>query len=134
MSDSNNNADLNASPDTMYYRVGGQSFFVELVDKFYEFVEADTSLRSMYPADLTPGKSHLAGFLSQYWGGPADYSEKRGHPRLRMRHMTFSIGKQERNSWIKHMKAALDLMSISSQDRAIMLNYFENTATMMINR
>lgn len=134
MSDSNNNPDLNASPDTMYYRVGGQSFFVELVDKFYEFVEADTSLRSMYPADLTPGKSHLAGFLSQYWGGPADYSEKRGHPRLRMRHMTFSIGKQERNSWIKHMKAALDLMSISSQDRAIMLNYFENTATMMINR
>ena len=134
MSDSNNNADLNASPDTMYYRVGGQSFFVELVDKFYEFVEADTSLRSMYPADLTPGKSHLAGFLSQYWGGPADYSEKRGHPRLRMRHLTFSIGKQERNSWIKHMKAALDLMSISSQDRAIMLNYFENTATMMINR
>jgi len=134
MSDSNNNPDLNASPDTMYYRVGGQSFFVELVDKFYEFVEADTSLRSMYPADLTPGKSHLAGFLSQYWGGPADYSEKRGHPRLRMRHMTFSIGKQERNSWIKHMEAALDLMSISSQDRAIMLNYFENTATMMINR
>ena len=134
MSDSNNNPDLNASPDTMYHRVGGQSFFVELVDKFYEFVETDTALRSMYPADLTPGKSHLAGFLSQYWGGPADYSEKRGHPRLRMRHMTFSIGKQERNSWIKHMKAALDLMSISSQDRAIMLNYFENTATMMINR
>ena len=134
MSDSNNNPDLNASPDTMYYRVGGQSFFVELVDKFYEFVEADPSLRSLYPADLTPGKSHLAGFLSQYWGGPADYSENRGHPRLRMRHMTFSIGKQERNSWIKHMEAALDLMSISSQDRAIMLNYFENTATMMINR
>jgi hemoglobin len=114
MSDSNNNPDLNASPDTMYHRVGGQSFFVELVDKFYEFVEADTALRSMYPADLTPGKSHLAGFLSQYWGGPADYSEERGHP--------------------KHMRAALDLMSISSQDRAIMLNYFENTATMMINR
>ena len=134
MSDSNNNPDLNASPDTMYHRVGGQSFFVELVDKFYEFVEADTALRSMYPADLTPGKSHLAGFLSQYWGGPADYSEERGHPRLRMRHMTFSIGNQERNAWIKHMKAALDLMSISSEDRAIMLNYFENTATMMINR
>ena len=133
MSDSNNNPDLNASPDTMYHRVGGQSFFVELVDKFYEFVETDTALRSMYPADLTPGKSHLAGFLSQYWGGPADYSEERGHPRLRMRHMKFSIGNQERNAWIKHMEAALDLMSISSQDRAIMLNYFENTATMMIN-
>tara|TARA_B100000745_G_scaffold294286_1_gene237092 strand:- start:235 stop:639 length:405 start_codon:yes stop_codon:yes gene_type:complete len=134
MSDLNNNPDLNASPDTMYNRVGGQSFFVELVDKFYEFVEGDIGLRSMYPADLAPGKSHLAGFLSQYWGGPADYSEERGHPRLRMRHMTFSIGNQERNAWIKHMKAALDLMSISSEDRAIMLNYFENTATMMINR
>ncbi|MCL0032123.1 globin [Dehalococcoidia bacterium] len=134
MSDSNNNPDLNASPDTMYHRVGGQSFFVELVDKFYEFVERDTGLRSMYPADLTPGKSHLAGFLSQYWGGPADYSAERGHPRLRMRHIKFSIGNQERNAWIKHMKAALDLMSISSKDHAIMLNYFENTATMMINR
>ena len=58
---------------TTYERVGGHQFFVELVERFYEFVEADLSLRSLYPEDLEPGKAHLAAFLSQYWGGPHRY-------------------------------------------------------------
>ena len=120
--------------DTMYDRVGGQRFFIELVNKFYDFVESDTLLRPMYPTDLNPGKSYLAGFLSQYWGGPTNYSDERGHPRLRMRHAKFSIGHQERDAWIQHMKAALKSMNISDEDMNTMEIYFENTATMMLNR
>ncbi|MBH26909.1 MAG: globin [Chloroflexi bacterium] len=88
----------------------------------------------MYPTDLNPGKSYLAGFLSQYWGGPTNYSHERGHPRLRMRHAKFSIGHQERDAWIQHMKAALNSMNISDEDMNTMEIYFENTATMMLNR
>lgn len=133
MSNSNKNADLNLSPDSMYNRVGGERFFLKLVDKFYEFVETDKLLRPMYPNDLNPGKSHLAGFLSQYWGGPANYSAERGHPRLRMRHSGFAIGKPERDAWMKHMKSALTSMQIQHDDYQVMIGYFENTATMMMN-
>ena len=119
---------------TTYERVGGHQFFVELVERFYEFVEADLSLRSLYPEDLEPGKSHLAAFLSQYWGGPHRYFLERGHPRLRHRHMQFPIGQKERDTWVTHMISALASMEISVDDSTQMEDYFKSTATLMINR
>ena len=59
---------------TLYERVGGDEFFVELVERFYQLVQADFSLRPLYPEDLEPGKARLASFLAQYWGGPRRYS------------------------------------------------------------
>jgi hemoglobin len=87
----------------------------------------------MYPEDLNPGKQHLAGFLAQYWGGPIEYTLLRGHPRLRMRHSSFNIGKMERDSWVMHMLIALDSMSISLDDKHVLKEYFESTATLLIN-
>src|SRR5665213_1445506 len=77
---------------TAYDRWGGAPFFTTLIERFYEGVAADPLLRPMYPDDLTESKAHLALFLMQYWGGPRAYSEQRGHPRLRMRHVPFAIG------------------------------------------
>jgi hemoglobin len=119
--------------DTVYDRVGGLRFFTELVDKFYELIETDSLLRPMYPEDLNPGKKHLAGFLSQYWGGAIDYTLLRGHPRLRMRHSPFNIGKMERDKWVTHMLSALDGIEISIDDKLILKEYFESTATLLIN-
>ena len=119
---------------TIYERVGGYQFFVELVERFYQFVEADLSLRPLYPEDLEPGKAHLATFLAQYWGGPHRYSLERGHPRLRQRHMPFPIGQKERDTWVTHMISALDSMEISVDDSTQMEDYFKHAATLMINR
>ena len=49
----------------------------------------------------------LAAFLAQYWGGPTTYSDERGHPRLRLRHMPFHVGPLERDRWLVHMAAAV---------------------------
>ena len=119
---------------TIYERVGGDKFFVELVERFYQFVEADVSLRPLYPEDLEPGKAHLAAFLAQYWGGPRQYSLERGHPRLRQRHMPFPIGQKERDTWVTHMVSALNSMEISVNEAILMEDYFKRTATMLINR
>ena len=125
---------LGETSDTLFDRVGGKPFFSELVDRFYARVSEDSILRPLYPEDLEPGKGFLAGFLSQYWGGPADYSAERGHPRLRRRHMAFSIGQAERNSWVSHMNDALDSMEISLNDKVAMKKYFEDTASLMMNK
>ena len=119
---------------TLYERVGGDQFFVELVERFYQSVEADLSLRRLYPEDLEPGKTHLAAFLAQYWGGPLRYSLERGHPRLRQRHMQFPIGQKERDAWVTHMVSALDSMEILVDEATLMEDYFKSTATFMINR
>ena len=127
-------------PPTVFAAVGGQQFFDELVDHFYDAVEQDELLRPMYPADMGPSRQRLAGFLAQYWGGPADYSAERGHPRLRMRHMPFAIGTAERNAWMRHMLASLEAARLpdgSPLDPDIaqaMFAHFDNAATHLINQ
>lgn len=121
--------------------VGGEPFFVALVDRFYAGVEGDPILRPMYPDDLAESRRTLAGFLAQYWGGPPAYSEERGHPRLRMRHAPFVIGQVERDHWFAHMRSALmtavedaELPAEVAVDTVqAMLDYFEMAASAMVN-
>ena len=119
---------------TLYERAGGRPWFEALVDRFYHGVATDPILRPLYPDDLTRPREHLTSFLIQYWGGPSDYSARRGHPRLRMRHIPFSIGWAERDAWYRHMEAAVKEGGLSPEDEAQMLDYFNTSATFLINR
>lgn len=122
-------------PVTVFEAVGGKPFFVDLIDRFYDAVETDPVLRPLYPDDLTESRRHMVGFLSQYWGGPADYSAERGHPRLRMRHAPFVIGVAERDAWLKHMVDSIAAAEPSMPDGIAdsMRGYFANAADHMIN-
>ncbi|MBL8774429.1 MAG: globin [Acidimicrobiales bacterium] len=120
--------------DTLYDRVGGQPWFDALVERFYEGVADDPVLRPMYPEDLEPGKRHLALFLGQYWGGPGTYSEERGHPRLRARHLPFVIGERERDAWVRHMTAAVEAGATDDDTKAELLTYLSDAATFVINQ
>jgi hemoglobin len=117
----------------MYERVGGQPFFDRLVERFYALVEDDPVLRPLYPQELAEPRRHLAGFLAQYWGGPPTYSEERGHPRLRQRHLRFSIGPAERDAWFAAMGAAVREEDLAPADEEEMLAYFDQAATFLIN-
>jgi hemoglobin len=119
---------------TLFERAGGAPAFERIVKKFYEGVESDAALRALYPTDLEPGKRHLALFLMQFFGGPKVYSQERGHPRLRMRHVPFAIGQAERDAWVHHMKAAVEAENLEPEVRDALLEYFERAATFLINR
>ncbi len=130
------------APPTVYEIVGGQQFFDDLVDRFYDAVESDKLLRPMYPKNMQPSRQRLAGFLAQYWGGPPHYSDQRGHPRLRMRHLPFAIGHAERDAWMSHMTASLDSATIAdgsqrplpAEIRAAMFDHFDQAATHLTNQ
>lgn len=98
------------SGPTLYERVGGSWFFERLIERFYDGVAADPVLVRLYPEapDLSGARHRLTSFLVQYWGGPDTYSQERGHPRLRLRHMPFTVGPVERDHWLGHMAAAID--------------------------
>lgn len=118
---------------TLYERVGGETFFVALVDRFYDGVAADPLLRPMYPDDLTDAREHLSLFLSQYWGGPRTYSDTRGHPRLRIRHAPFVVDDAARDAWLGHMQAALDGVALDDDVRDELDAYFEMAANQLRN-
>ena len=123
-----------ATPRSFYDEVGGHDTFVRLVDAFYRGVATDEVLKPMYPEDdLGPAAVRLTMFLEQYWGGPTTYSERRGHPRLRARHMPYKVNPLARDRWITHMTAAVRSAGLSPLHESEMLDYVERAAHSMLN-
>jgi hemoglobin len=120
---------------TFYDAVGGEPTFRRLVAGFYRRVADDPVLRRLYPEeDLSGAEERLRLFLMQYWGGPHTYSERRGHPALRMRHHRFAIGPAERDAWIGHMTAAVEDLHLSPELAAPLLEYLTMAATGLRNQ
>ena len=105
----------------MFDRVGGAWFFERLVSTFYADVAGDELLAPLYPEapDFSGATHRLTMFLVQYWGGPTTYSDERGHPRLRMRHLGFRVGTAERDHWLAHMAGAVDTTTPLLVERGI---------------
>ena len=120
---------------SLFEEVGGSQFFDQLVDRFYEGVATDDVLLPLYPeqSDLSGAKERLTLFLQQYWGGPTTYSDERGHPRLRQRHIPFVIGERERDRWMVHMMAAVDELSPNETVHQQLMEYMAMASTAMIN-
>jgi hemoglobin len=104
------NAENEIDDRMVFDRVGGEHFFFDLVDRFYDGVENDHVLLPLYPegSDTVGARRRLSLFLMQYFGGPDTYNQERGHPRLRMRHVPYAIGEKERDHWLLHMASAID--------------------------
>ena len=121
-------------PQNFYAEVGGAPVFHKLVARFYEEVAADEVLRPLYPEeDLGPAEERLRMFLEQYWGGPRTYSDQRGHPRLRMRHVPYRIGPIERDAWLRAMRVAVDEAGLSDAHREQLWQYLTYAAASMQN-
>jgi hemoglobin len=124
---------MNQQP-SIYELAGGDAPFRRLIDAFYERVEHEPLLRPLYPADLTASREHLFLFVTQYFGGPPRYNTLRGHPRLRMRHAPFVIGQAERDVWVRHMLAAVEVAGFVEPARGALIEYFDRAATFLINQ
>lgn len=122
-------------PDAATYdAIGGHEAFEHLVRRFYEGVADDPVLRPLYPEpDLAGAQERLRMFLEQYWGGPRTYSERRGHPRLRMRHAPFRITEEGRDRWLGHMRTALDELGLEPELDRQVWTYLVRAAHMLVN-
>lgn len=121
--------------DTRVYSLIGEDGFKRLVAGFYRRVASDDILRPMYPEeDLHGAEERLREFLIQRFGGPFRYSEKRGHPRLRMRHSPFHIDHRGRDRWVELMEASLAEANLPADAIAPLRKFFHESATFMINR
>jgi hemoglobin len=120
--------------ESFFDAVGGEETFHRIIARFYAEVAKDEVLRPIYPEeDLGPAEERLRLFLMQYWGGPHTYSDRRGHPRLRMRHAPFSIGPIERDAWLRCMRVAVDEAGLSPEHREQLWTYLEMAANSMMN-
>ncbi len=124
-----------ASEITYYQAVGGEETFRRLVARFYQGVAGDPLLRPLYPEEgLAGSEERLRLFLIQYWGGPATYSDIRGHPALRMRHARFAIGPAQRDAWLRHMNEAIDSLELPEHLAAPLREYVTIAARALTNQ
>jgi hemoglobin len=117
------------------YQAVGEDGFRRLTAAFYRQIPKDPILGPMYPIiDLAGSEERLRDFLIFRFGGPTQYLERRGHPRLRMRHNPFPITEAARNRWVEIMTRALDEAALPDEARAVLSEFFSNTATFLRNR
>lgn len=125
-------ADLLA--DDEIYAAIGEEGFTRLVAAFYRQVPDDDILGPMYPKhDMHGAEERMREFLIFRFGGPPRYIEKRGHPRLRMRHAPFRIDQAARNRWMEIMNRALDESKLPENVTPVLRNFFDGVASFMMN-
>ena len=124
-------------PASPFAAIGGEEHVRSLVDRFYDLMELEpryAALRAVHGSDLARARQHLHWFLCGWLGGPQHYVERFGHPRLRMRHMPFAIGIQERDQWLACMDQAMSETGVDAALRTRLNASFFQTADWMRNR
>ena len=121
--------------DTHVYGLIGDEGFVRLVAAFYRRVPGDDILGPMYEGrSLADAEWRLREFLVGRFGGPGRYVERRGHPRLRMRHHPFAIDRAARDRWVALMDQALAEARLPAEALPPLRQFFADAATFLINR
>ena len=114
--------------------VGGDGLDA-MVAGFYRRVREDDLIGPMYPDDDWEGsEERLRLFLRFRLLGEQEYTLRRGHPRLRGRHMPFAIGEAERDRWLVLMGQAMDEADIDGAAREGLDAFFAQVADFMRNR
>ncbi|MDF1503070.1 group II truncated hemoglobin [Roseisolibacter sp. H3M3-2] len=125
------------SDPTHYDQIGGDAGVRALVDRFYDLMDTApeaATVRALHATSLKASREKLYLFLSGWSGGPQTYTERFGHPRLRMRHFPFAIGERERDEWLWCMDRALDEHPMPDEMRAFLKQRFHALADHMRNQ
>lgn len=118
---------------TIYEAIGGHETIDRLVTAFYKRVGKHPKLTPIFPEDLTETARKQSLFLTQFFGGPNLYSEERGHPMMRRRHLPFEITPSRRDAWLDCMDEALDEVGIEEPYRTAIFERLSLTANHMMN-
>ncbi len=110
--------------DTPFQRLGGAEGVQALIHAFYDAMEAhEPALTRLHRLDeqgriSATSRERLGLFFIGWLGGPQDYTERHGHPRLRMRHGRVPVDTAMRDAWLRCMQRALDARGVQGEVRA----------------
>jgi len=119
---------MSASIPTLYDWLGGQQVLSALIERFYEKVPADPVLEPLF-RDIKPSHfEHVAKFIAEVLGGPADYSAQcGGHAAMVRHHLGKGITEEQRQHWMHLLLATADEMKLPDDPefRSALVAYLE---------
>jgi len=125
------------APFNPFVELGGEAVVLSLVTRFYDLMDILPEariVRVLHPEDLSGARQKLFDFLCGWLGGPQYYVQKYGHPRLRARHLPFTIGDAERDAWLLCMERAADEILTAGRAREHYLTKIREVADFMRNQ
>lgn len=121
-------------PASVYEAIGGERTMARIVDEFYARVEQHPLLRPLFPETFDDVRQRQFWFLSQLFGGPRLYTQHRGQPMLRMRHLPFKITEDHAKAWLGCMHEALIAAEVVRPAREAIFERLTMTAFHMVNQ
>ena len=128
---------MSSDTQTPFEQLGGDAGVRRLVDRFYDLIDSApeaATIRTLHATSLKASRDKLHLYLMMWTGGPQTYVERNGHPRLRARHLPFSIGARERDEWLWCMDHALDEQPMPDELREHLRERLHALADHMRNR
>lgn len=125
--------------ETPFELVGGADRVRALVERFYDaMTEHEPALARLHPCDAEgrvarTSRDRFALFLIGWLGGPQDYTEIHGHPRLRMRHGRVPVSLAMRTAWLRCMTLAMDAEGLTGPVRQFLDARFAEVADFLRN-
>lgn len=119
--------------DTIYNRLGDENL-KQLVNNFYDLVFSSEIIGPLFQNDKEVIKHKQYLFLTQFLGGPGLYTERFGHPKMRMRHLPHAITDEAKTEWLRCMRLAIAKLSLPEEFKEELYNCFPAIAQHMVNR
>ena len=122
---------------TPYELLGSEAGVRRLVNRFYELMDElpeAYEVRRLHPDSLRNSAQNLFEYLSGWFGGPTMYTDKKGHPRMRMRHAPYAVTPSAKNEWMLCMTQALTEQVPDPAFRDHLIATFAGLADHMVNR
>jgi hemoglobin len=121
---------------TPYERLGGEDGVRRLVHRFYELMDElpeAYEVRKLHPESLQNSEQNLFEYLSGWFGGPTMYTDKKAHPRMRMRHAPYAVTPSAKDEWMMCMNQSLTEQVEDVTFRDHLIATFAGLAEHMVN-
>ena len=94
---------------TLYEWAGGRAALQRLTEVFYAHVHADPVLAPVFAQAGPEHAQHVATWLAEVFGGPADYTDKLGgYPAMLAHHLGRDLTQEQRGRWVTLIAEAAD--------------------------
>jgi hemoglobin len=112
---------------SLYEDVGGRDGLRHLSEAFYKRVLVDEVLAPVFVNFTDEHTEHIAVWLTEVFGGPADYTARLGgHQALLRSHLGLGIQDEHRRRWLRLMAATIDEeLPGRPEAAAALMGYFE---------
>lgn len=119
--------------ESLYTKIGKERLDL-LLNDFYDRIFSNETLAPLFKgSERKEVQQKQLLFISQFLGGPLDYTKNYGPPKMRQRHLAHAITPKAKTAWLACMKEAVLAQDWDDRLKEVFYNIFPPIAAHMVN-